>query len=196
MTDRLVEPADGDAVSLELAKAHLVIDHTIDDALITQIIGAATAYAEEICNRGFVEQTWEAVFRSFPVSSCGEDTYLELKRGNLIDPTPVITYRDAAGASQTLATSVYLVDDVSVPGRIRLAPDQTWPTIQNRWDAVRVEYTVGWPDGDVPKPIVQALLLLIAQMYENRTPEITGTIVSKIEFSFNALLSPYRILAV
>lgn len=196
MTDRLVEPADGDAVSLELAKKHLVIDHAVDDVLIAQIIGAATKYAEEICNRGFVVQTWEAVFRRFPVSSCGEDTYLELKRGNVIDPAPVITYRDAAGASQTLASSVYLVDDVSVPGRVRLAPDQEWPTIQNRWDAVRVEYTVGWAADEVPEPIVQALLLLIAQMYENRTPEITGTIVSKIEFSFNALLSPYRILAV
>lgn len=196
MTDRLVEPADGDAVSLELAKKHLVIDHEVDDALITQIIGAATKYAEEICNRGFVTQKWEAVFRAFPVSSCGEDTYLELKRGNVISPVPVITYRDGAGAAQTLAGSVYLLDDVSVPGRIRLAPDQTWPTIQNRWDAVRIAYTVGWPEGEVPEPIVQALLLLIAQMYENRTPEITGTIVSKIQFSFDALLSPYRILAV
>lgn len=197
MPDRIVTPAVDSAVSLALAKAHLVIDHTADDTLIAQIIEAATKYAEAFCNRGFVTQRWEAVFTGFPVvtpSSC--DAFLELRRGNLLaSPAPVVTYRDAAGVAQTLASTVYLLDDVSIPGRVRLAPDQTWPDVQARWDAVRVAYSVGWAAADLPEPIVQALLLLISQLYENRTPELSGTIVSAVRFSFEALLAPYRIHA-
>lgn len=200
MSDRLITEAAAFPVDLDLAKAHLLIDHAADDVLIEQILGAATKYAEQFCNRGFVEQEWQALFPAWPTQPCGappRDVYLELSRGNLFDAALVeVEYVDSTGAVQTLDDSVYLIDDASVPGRIRLAPDQSWPELQSRWDAVRVTYTVGWDADDVPEPIKQAILLLIAQMYENRTPEVTGTIVSPIQFSFEALLSTYRIVSI
>jgi uncharacterized phiE125 gp8 family phage protein len=195
MPDRLVTPASANAVTLELAKKHLVIEHAADDDLITQIVTAANDFAERYCNRGFVEQTWEVLFPAFPVANPCADVYLELRRGKLLE-VDSFKYVDEAGAEQTLSADTYLVDDASDPGRIRLAPDATWPTIQARWDAVRIQYTCGWVEGSVPAPIVQAVLLLISQLYENRTPEVTGTIVASIKFSFEALLSTYRIHAV
>ncbi len=35
------------------------------------------------------------------------------------------------------------------------------------------------------------MLLLVAQLYENRTPEVVGAVVSRIEFAVKALLAPY-----
>lgn len=194
--DRLLEPSETSPVSLALAKQHLLISHSADDALINQIIAAATKYGEEICNRSFVEAVWQALFPAWPEVDPCKDTYLELSRGNLNPADLVVQYVDSTGAEQMLASSVYLADDANVPGRIRLAPDQSWPETQKRWDAVRVTYTVGWIADEVPEPIVQALLLLIGTMYEYRTNEITGSIVSKISFSFEHLLSPYRIITI
>jgi uncharacterized phiE125 gp8 family phage protein len=47
---------------------------------------------------------------------------------------------------------------------------------------------------DVPAPVKHAVLLLVAHLYEQRTPEITGTIVAKVAFAVDALLSPYRLV--
>lgn len=196
MPDRLVSaPAAKIAVSLEAAKRHLVIDHAADDTLITLLLEAATTYAERYCNRVFLAQTWQALFPAFPVIDPCADTFLELSRGTLADDAPIVKYLDTAGVEQTLSASVYTVDDASDPGRVRLAPDQEWPSTLARWDAVRVEYVAGYNEDEVPAPIQQAILLLVAQMYENRTPEVTGTIVTPIRFAFEALLDVYRIHA-
>ena len=45
----------------------------------------------------------------------------------------------------------------------------------------------------VPQSIKQAILLLVSHMNEMRQPEITGTIISKVEFAVNSLLDPYRV---
>jgi hypothetical protein len=51
---------------------------------------------------------------------------------------------------------------------------------------------VGWDTpADVPFPIQQAILVVLAQMYEHRTPEIESRL-SESEFTSSALISPYR----
>jgi uncharacterized phiE125 gp8 family phage protein len=193
--ERLVSPPDDDLLTLEMAKLHLVLETSDDDVLLEQIVAAATKHAEAFCGRGFVIQGWEALFPAFPVADPCKDTYFELSKGNISDPDEVeVKYVDSEGVEQTLDPTGYLVDDASVPGRVRLAPDASWPSTQKRWDAVRITYEVGWEPAAVPEPIKQAVLLLISQMYEQRTPEVTGTIVSPIKFSFEALLSPFRII--
>ena len=55
---------------------------------------------------------------------------------------------------------------------------------------------VGTSVANVPAPIKQAILLLISQMYEHRTPEVTGAVVSPVVFAVDALLAPYRMVMV
>lgn len=105
-----------------------------------------------------------------------------------------VKYLDGNGTQQTIASSDYLLDVVSVPGRVRLAYGASWPAHREQWDAVRVRYVVGWAVASVPQPIKQALLLLVSQMYEHRTPEVIGGAVSPIQFAVDALLRPYRLV--
>jgi len=73
-----------------------------------------------------------------------------------------------------LATSVYSVD---VPNRqIHLAPDQDWPTIQARWDAIQIDYVAGV--NVVPEIAKQAILVQCDIMEELRgtTKEKNATI--------------------
>jgi uncharacterized phiE125 gp8 family phage protein len=162
-------------VTLQEAKDHLRIEHSEDDAQITGHILAARQYVEEICWRGLVTQVWDLTLPSFPKDHCKPSEFegIELPKGNLIATSPVafVKYLDAAGTLQTMPTSDYLVDSKSVPGRIRRAYGVSWPTHRLQWDAVRVQYQVGWANAAaVPMPLVQAMLLLISQMYEHRTP--------------------------
>lgn len=187
MLNLLVTPPAAEPVTLTEAKAHLRLEHALDDTYVTALIKAARIHAEDVCWRGFVTQTWELILEAFP----GADE-VELRKGNLGAVTSV-KYIDANGVEQTMASADYVVDTVSVPGRVLLAYGKSWPTTRDQWDAVRVRYTVGWAEAAVPLPIKQALLLLVSQMYEHRTPEVIGATLAKVGFAVDSLLSPYRL---
>ena len=109
-----------------------------------------------------------------------------------------VKYTDENGALQTLDPAQYTVDASNEPGRVRLAYGAYWPS--TRWpqfDAVRIRYVVGW---DVtagvwagPAPLKQAMLLLVSQLYEHRSPEVVARGIQQIQFSANALIRPYRL---
>jgi uncharacterized phiE125 gp8 family phage protein len=185
---RVVTPPVAEPVTLSEAKDHLRLEGVEDDGYVTTLVQAARQHVEEVCWRGVVAQTWEAVLERFP--DCSE---MELPGGNL-GSIVSITYVDAEGASRTLDPATYEADAVSVPGRLILAYGKCWPSTRCQWNAVRVRYTVGWEVAEVPAPIRQAMLLLVAHLYEQRTPEITGTTVAKVAFAVDALLGPYRLV--
>lgn len=203
-------PPVAEPVSLAEVKAQLTLETDEDDVLISTMIGAAREHAEGHCNRGFVEQTIELTLDAFPSSARTSHTcaygfypylcqacslFIELPFGKLAEePEIELKYINAAGDEITLVEDTdYVVDAVSVPGRIHLAPNKSWPTTRPQWNAVKVTYTVGSAIDDVPASVRQAILLLVSQMYEHRTPEVTGVAVASIKFSYEALLSQHRI---
>jgi uncharacterized phiE125 gp8 family phage protein len=184
---RVATPPTAEPVTVEEAKAHLRLEGNAEDSYVQTLIQAARQHVEETCWRGLVTQTLEGVLSGFP------DDALELPRGRLASVDSV-TYVDTAGVLQTLPSSEYQVDTTSEPGRLLPAYGRSWPSTRRQWDAVRVRYTVGWPVAEVPAPIRQAVLLLVANMYEHRTPEVTGSAVSPVRFAVDALLGPYRLV--
>lgn len=224
MPVRLLTPPASEPVTLAEAKAHLRLDTVDDDTYVNTLILVARQYVEQACWRGLVTQTWELVLDGFGgedtlelgqrgrrfalppaftelppgnVNPGGFLPYLELPMGVLASVTS-LTYIDTNGVQQNLTlTTDYVIDVVSVPGRVRLAYNKAWPATQSpRWDAVRVQYVVGTAVDAVPAPLKQAILLLISQMYEYRTPEVTGALISPVQFAFNALISPYRLVRI
>ena len=77
-------------VSLVEAKAHLRVDVSDDDDLITACIHSATALAEQYTNRAIAPQTWELTLDAFP-------TAFELTR------TPVTSTRSPARCARASA---------------------------------------------------------------------------------------------
>lgn len=125
--------------------------------------------------------------------------YLELDRGHLADtPNVVVTYYDDTNTLVTLPPATYLVtgalDDTRF-GRLWLneVGGHSWPSTASRPDAVRVSAAYGYANADkIPEPIKHAIKLLVSQLYEHRTPQITGTIVASIDFTIDSLIAPYR----
>lgn len=186
---RTVAPAV-EPVLLAEAKAHVREDTTDSDTLLTALIVAATEYVEERTGRALITQTWSLAMDGAP---CGNDA-IRLPRPPLQSVTS-ITYVDEAGDTQTWDAANYRVDTHSEPARITLAADAVWPVPQFVAGAVTVVYEAGYGDAgtDVPQAIRQAILLLVAHWYDNRSPEVVGTVVGRLGFTVDALLDPYKI---
>lgn len=108
-------------VSLELAKAHLLVIHDSDDALIQQNIDAAEAYAANYMNRPEIADNPVNPWRRNQGSICQWKQPLKA--------VPCVCSEDVVSSSE--------------------------------------------PNDPVPASVVQAILLILADYYENRTAGVT-----------------------
>lgn len=120
-----------------------------------------------------VREQWEHDTDSATITQTWTQTFEEFKDGMQLAMRPIIsissiTYYDGDNTQQTLASSVYSLDDTT--RQIRLDVDQTWPTTKSRWDAITVTFTAGYgaSASDVPAIAKQAMLYLTGYMFENR----------------------------
>lgn len=188
MRFELLTAPSAEPVSLAELKAHLTVEHDLDDGLIAACQLAARQWCENATRRAFVTQTFEGYVDAFP---CARE--LLLGQGTL-QTVDSVHYFDDSGDDVLLDPSTYHVDSVRKPGRLALAAGKSWPATDCRPNAVRVTFAAGYGDPeDVPETIKAAIKLLAAHLYAHREPEITGTIVSKIGFAVDALLAPHRL---
>lgn len=176
-------------VSLDEAKAHLRVDTTDEDALISRLIGAATSYLDGytgILGRALITQTWRADFGYF------DDWRIPV--GDVIALSSV-THYDAVNVQQTLATSVYQLLRDGLGPYLALKVSQSWPSYYSRDDAVSVTWTAGYGPAasNVPEAIRHGILMMVADFYRNRESAVIGTINSELSFAARHLIEPFRI---
>lgn len=157
-----------DLIELGDAKGHLRISVEDEDADTLRRIAAVTRQIEEYLGRGLLTQTWE--YR--------QDVFADvilLPRAAPLQSVSSVQYYDESGTLQTLATTTYVVDSASEPGRILLAPNKVWPTTQAaRALAVIVTYVVGWTHRElVPPDIVDGAYLLLGDRHEHREASVS-----------------------
>ena len=189
-TFQVVTPASTYPVSLTEAKAHLKVDISTDDTLITNLIIASTQLSEEYTNRFFINTVIN--------QTC--TTFLDLKqlyKSKVVSVTHV-KYYDSDNTLQTLASSNYVVNNQFEPAQINLVVDGSFPDIADRIDAIECKYTVGYgaAASDVPNAIKQAILLTIGNWYANRESVITGRTSTELAQSSLWLLNTYKVQVV
>lgn len=93
---------------------------------------------------------------------------IELRRCPVQSVTS-ITYLDSAGASQTLATTVYTTDIYSKPARITLKYGQTWPATYSQANVVTVTFVAGYGATveTVPAEVKDAIIVKAATYFED-----------------------------
>ena len=169
------------------AKDFLKVDTSADDALIDSLIKAATQSCQIFTNKYFLDTTVTQY----------SDNWLDFYR---LYKSPVISmthvkYYDTNDTLQTLASSNYILDNISQPARIGISVDGTLPNLADRINAVEVKYTVGYGElsSDVPEGIKSAVLITIGNWYENRQSVITGRTATELPLSSQYLLDQYKI---
>lgn len=185
---RTVAPAI-EPVTLAETKAHLRVDTSDDDALITALITAAREYVEGASRRALITQTWRYSLDSWP-----EGDEIELPKPPLQSVSSVKYYADD-GTEYTLSTFAYIVDTDSEPGRIALAYGESWPSLTlYPAGAIRITYVAGYGDAAsaVPQHLRQAILMLVAHWYENRETTTIGAVAREVPLAVESLIYLHR----
>ena len=166
-------------------KAHMRVTHTAEDTLISALRSAAISWVEEHCNiklgsytaRGYLPGFYNSYIPIGPVTAVTEVKY---------QTTADTDYTNLT----TLVASNWFTDTISQPARIAF---RDYPNVyEYALTPVVVSFTAGY--STMPAPVLQAIRLLVAHMYENRQEEITGTITTRLKFGLDALLNPFRII--
>lgn len=187
------QPAD-EPVSVSEAKKQARIPHTADDTYVQSLIAAAREAVENFLNRRLITTTLEYFRDDFPF----HDSEIELPGGRLQSITS-LKYTDSENNVTTVDSSIYFAVTRSEPGALRLAYNAVWPSATLKpAEAVEIRYIVGYgEDGaDVPADIRHGILLMVAQLYNDRGDEdkfTAGAPPTDMPIAAKRLLWPHRI---
>ena len=174
-------------ISLAEAKEQMRVEHEYDDATILRLINAAVAFVDVqgALGKAMITQTWAQWVGMVPGT-------VTLFLGP-VQSVSAIKYYDTDGNLQTATLSDF--DIFGTPTKTTVAPKsgKAWPVAQNRPDAIRIEYVIGYGDSasDVPQTIRHALMMLVAHWYENREGA-QERVLSDVPFGFNELIGIER----
>ena len=174
-------------VTVSEAKAHLRVDGTAEDTLIGSLILTSRLHIEAALGLALMTQSWRLTLDAWPN---GRELELPLRPLRSLTSVKIVA---ADGTAETIPSSSYVVDIDGAPPRL-VRNGGSWPQPEKAANGIEIEFTAGYGDDaeDVPAPIRQALLLLIAHWYEHRDPIEVGSRETAIPAAVSDLLAPYR----
>ncbi len=175
-------------ISLAEAKAHLRIDHTLEDALIQSLIITSRLHIEAALGLVLITQSWTYFVDRWPKS----------QRINFpLRPVQAITsvrLWNTDGTSTTVPSTAFYLDGNGLPARLAWQGAGPLADPARAINGIEIAFTAGFgaAASDVPQSVRHALLLLVAHWYENREPVEIGSGVNPIPAIVSELLVPYR----
>jgi uncharacterized phiE125 gp8 family phage protein len=139
MALKLVIPPVREPLSLALAKTHLRVDFSSEDAIIQGHISAARRYAEGYLNRALLAQAYELWLDAWPAGNS-----IELPMPPL-QSVEQILYYDSDDAEHTLPVSDYYVNSKGLSGKVVLRNGKSWPGVRLRSShGIVVQFVAGY----------------------------------------------------
>jgi len=193
IADSVIEP-----ISYQQVLTHLRInpyDEEIDEASVEYIETLITAVRQDVesfTSRALITQTWKYYMNVWP-----EGNYIDIPKPPLQSVTSITALTEAEVAA-VFDEVYYHVDTKSQPGKIILAADESWPTeTLYAMNPIQIIFVCGYGSlaESVPKRIIQAMLLQISDLYENRETIIIGKGFQRLD-TVERLLWPYRVRVV
>jgi hypothetical protein len=202
-------------LTLAEVKTYLRVDYDSEDGLISLLIASAVnaldGWSDGKLGRALITQQWRAHLDGFPSISTTQAAMRRADRlagdgivfhdglelGIVLPLPPLISveavkYLDIDGVEQTLSASVYTVEIRGKTfGRIRLNNGEAWPSWRSESGCVRIDFTCGYgaTAADVPASIRQAMMMAVADAYDNRG--MGGKDVAMA--AYDNLLAPFRV---
>lgn len=178
------------AVSLDDVKTHLRLSGSSEDAYLTRLVEAAVEAVERYTKRDLITKTYKQL----------QDTFFRI---NQIRKSPNVSvtsvkYYGQDNIQQTLSSALYYALNYSQYLGIFPVTDGNWPSTYIRPQAVEINFTAGYgtSSSSVPASIKQAILMLVANMYENRGDcnECGPDTLISTNSAVKGLLSPFRLV--
>ena len=175
-------------VTLAEAKAHLRLDNTAEDLLITTLITTSRMHIESRLGIALNTQAWSLFIDRLPASHVIPVPLRPLSALNAVR-----IYADDNTISP-LPLAAFELDGLSTPPRLIIRSGVAITSALRKSNAIEINVTAGFgpAPADVPAPIRQALLLLIAHWYEHRDPLEAGAATTRIPAVVADLLGPWH----
>lgn len=205
---QVLKPPAQEPVSVALVKRHLRLDHDADDDLLPTYIAAARAMAENYLARALITQQllWTLAAtppaNGWPVVGVPANLFvypqwfnlsLLWQRPLMLPRQPVISV-DAVSVTGQIGQPATALDPSQFGADIASAQLQVFGSAGVQPNgAVQVTFTAGYgpTPASVPPPIVSAILMTAANLYERRGDEDGGEMSQTVM----ALLTPYRLVS-
>jgi uncharacterized phiE125 gp8 family phage protein len=178
------------AINLEDLKSHLRVTSNDEDGLLSIYAKAAAQLFETNTRRRLISRTFRWEQPDFPTDCHG----IELPFAP-VSAVSSVQYYDTAGTLTTWGASNYYLDTVSLPPRVTLRPNKTYPTVQHdRPNGVQVNFTAGYGANyqSVPEGIQWAVMLLAGHMWTTRAP-VASTTMSDVPKTLGYAIDAYKI---
>jgi len=172
----VMQPPEAEPVTLDEVKAQLRITFDDDDALLGRLITAARDHVEKYCGTTLATQT-------IALRCDGFHDFARLPVAP-VQSVASVKYIDTDGQENTLPTDTYELRADGLEASIARRYGQHWPAIQ-RGSRITVTAVAGY--SSVPPAVRHAMLLFIAEAYENRENAPQGG-----WSAMDSLLSNYR----
>jgi uncharacterized phiE125 gp8 family phage protein len=192
MSLSLVTAPASEPITTAVAKLHLRVDSSTDDALIDTLCAAAREYVETGTRRKCITQTWDLKLNCFP----GWDQALHLPFPPVSSVTS-ITYIAPDGTSTVWSSALYTTDLAAGPkaqmARIVPVYGQSWPQTRGVINAVVVRFVCGYANAAaVPGGMLAAMKLLIGHWYANRESVVVGSTPAEVQQGVESLIWQYK----
>jgi uncharacterized phiE125 gp8 family phage protein len=183
-------PPTGEPVSLAEAKEWLHVTDTYEDGTIYALVQAAYQKVEDDTGLALMTQTW-----TYSVDKRPADNVFVLPVGPVASVTSVTSYSEQ-DAPTVISAAVYRTDTRSLPARIVLNENQSWPTNVRRHNAYQIVFVAGYGGAEsVPQPLLLAIRMLLHHWHANRQAVnvVAGLNVGEVPLAYDALISPYKL---
>jgi uncharacterized phiE125 gp8 family phage protein len=151
----LLSGPEDEPLGLADAKAFLRVEHSDDDTLISALCKAARLQVERATGGRYGDQLWRLVLDAWP--ECGL-IRLPLAPVSAVEAARL---RDLSGAETVVDVADWILDAVG----LRLAVSSP-PAPLRAFAGIEIDVAVG---GTAPEPVLQAMRLIVAHWYENRS---------------------------
>lgn len=191
MTSILLAGPALEPVTLAEAKAFLRVDTGDEDDLIATLIAAARIHTEVVTRRAMIDQSWRLALDTWPE---GREIRLPIAPLRAVSAIRVF---DAEGEETGLPLAQFIAETGSMPARLILPSSIPGPDTLRPFAAIEIDYLAGYGEAaaDVPAPLKQAVLSLVAHWFEHRDAVIMAGSGAVVPSGFDRLVEGYRQVA-
>ncbi len=174
--ERVTAPNIDTPITVAMVKEHLRVDYADEDDYIRNITDAAIEAIEDETGRCLFTQSWREVHDA-PKGT------IEVAKPDAIALTAIEQWNTSSFTWTALDVADFYLENSELRPR-----GAAWPS-----GRVRFTYTSGFGADvdDVPYSLRQAVLLVVAEIYENRTGTVDSRVTNAL-FGVDYLISRYR----
>lgn len=185
MTYAQTTPPAAEPLTLAEVRAHLRLDDTQEDALLSSLIATAREHLERETGLCLMAQAWRLYLDDWPA-----DGIIRIAKSP-VQAIQTVTVFDADGAPLHVPPEDHLLDGAGRPARLWLrnppAPGQTL-------NGIEIEFSAGFGEAgtDVPDTLKRAMLIHVGHMFAFRGVVSPDQQPAGIPAGYERLIAPFR----